>query len=46
MADPGDDEIAFPIAFYSHAAKKTSATEPRKEKVMGAWSIFKKEKPR
>jgi len=46
MADPGDDEeiAAFTMAFYSHTTKKTSATEPRKEKVVGTWSIFKKEK--
>ena len=34
------------IAFHSHTTKKTSATEPRKEKVVGTWSIFKKEKSR
>jgi len=37
---------AFVIAFYSHTTKKTSATEPRKTKVEGTWSIFKKEKSR
>jgi len=36
----------FAIAFYSHTTKKTSATEPRKETVVGTWSIFKKEKSR
>ena len=37
---------AFAIAFYSHTTKKTSAMEPRKERVVGTWSIFEKEKSR
>ena len=38
----------FAFAFSSHTRKNThtSATEPEKEKVVGTWSIFKKETSR
>jgi len=44
MADPPERQeiAAFAIAFYSHKTKKTSATEPRKEKCVGLRSIFKR----
>ena len=41
-------DCCFCHCFYSfiYTPKKTSAMEPRKDKVVGTWSIFKKEKSR
>ena len=45
MADPGDDErLLLLLLLFIHTTKKTSATEPRKENVVGTRSIFKTEK--